>query len=142
MKGDIARGKIVTERVESSCTTCHKIGDKGVDFAPALTEIGSKLPKEALYEAIINPNSGVSMGFETTQVETKAGALAIGIVRSETNDEVVLALPGGATNKFTKREIAKREKLATSLMPSGLNQALSQQDLVDMVEYLVSLKKP
>lgn len=142
LKGDLARGKTITERVESSCTTCHRIGDKGVDFAPALTEIGSKLPKEALYESIINPNSGVSMGFETTQVQTKNGTVAIGIVRSETNDDIVLALPGGATNKFTKREIAKREKLTTSLMPSGLNQALSQQDLVDMVEYLVSLKKP
>ena len=65
----------------------------------------------------------------------------MGIVRSETNDELVLALPGGATSKFGKREIAKREKLPTSLMPSGLNQALTQQDLVDLVEYLVSLKK-
>ena len=65
----------------------------------------------------------------------------MGIVRSETNDELVLALPGGATNKFNKHEITKREKLPTSMMPSGLNQALSQRDLVDLVEYLASLKK-
>jgi putative membrane-bound dehydrogenase-like protein len=142
IKGDLARGKTIAERAESSCVTCHRIGDKGVDFAPALSEIGSKLPKEALFDAIINPNSGVSMGFETTQLETRDGTVAIGIVRSETNDELVLALPGGATNSFAKKQIAKREKLATSLMPSGLNQALSQQDLVDLVEYLVSLKKP
>ncbi len=142
LKGDLARGNALTERAESSCDTSHRIGDKGADFAPALTEIGSKLPKEALYDAIINPNAGVSMGFETTQLETKNGTFGIGIVRSETNEEVVLALPGGATNSFTKRQIAKREKLPTSLMPSGLNQALSQQDFVDMVEYLFSLKKP
>ncbi len=139
--GDIAKGKVVTERLESSCVTCHRIGDQGIDFAPALTEIGSKLPKEALYEAIINPNTGLTMGFETTQLETKDGGAALGIVRSETADELVLALPGGATNKFAKSQIAKREKLTTSLMPSGLNQALSQQDLIDMVEYLASLKK-
>ncbi len=142
MNGDVARGKVIAERAESSCVTCHRIGDKGVDFAPALSEIGTKLPKEALFESIINPNAGVSMGFETTQLQTKDGTVAIGIVRSETNDELVLALPGGATNKFSKRDIAKREKLATSLMPSGLNQALSQQDLVDLVAYLASLKKP
>ena len=82
------------------------------------------------------------MGFETTQITTRDGTVAIGIVRSETNDELVLVLPGGATNKFAKRDVSKREKLPTSLMPSGLNQALSQQDLVDMVEYLASLKKP
>jgi len=141
MTGDLAKGKVITERLESSCVTCHRIGDKGIDFAPALTEIGSKLPKEALYDAIINPNTGLTMGFETTQLATKDGTAALGIVRSETADEIVLALPGGATNKFAKNQIAKREKLTTSLMPSGLNQALSQQDLIDMVEYLASLKK-
>ncbi|HSI14592.1 MAG TPA: c-type cytochrome, partial [Chthoniobacter sp.] len=141
LKGDAAHGKALFERAESSCVTCHRVNDKGVDFAPALSEIGSKLPKEAIFDAIINPNASISMGFETTQLQAKDGTVAIGIVRSETNEDVVLALPGGATNKFTKREIAKREKLATSMMPSGLNQALSQQDLVDLVEYLASLKK-
>ncbi|MDR3404426.1 MAG: NPCBM/NEW2 domain-containing protein [Chthoniobacter sp.] len=142
IKGDAAHGKTLFERAESSCITCHRVNDKGVDFAPALSEIGSKLPKEAIFDAIINPNASISMGFETTQLQAKDGTVAIGIVRSETNDDLVLALPGGATNKFAKRDIAKREKLATSMMPSGLNQALSQQDLVDVVEYLASLKKP
>jgi putative heme-binding domain-containing protein len=141
IKGDLAHGKILAERAESSCITCHRIGGKGVDFAPALSEIGSKLPKEAIFDAIINPNASISMGFETTQLETKDGTVALGIVRSETNDELVLVLPGGATNSFAKKQIAKREKLATSMMPSGLNQALTQQDLVDLVEYLASLKK-
>jgi len=142
IKGDAAHGKALFERAESSCITCHRVNDKGVDFAPALSEIGSKLPKEAIFESIIDPNAGISMGFETTQLETKDGTVAMGIVRSETKDELVLALPGGATNKFAKNQITKREKLKTSMMPSGLNQALSQQDLVDIVEYLASLKKP
>ena len=142
IKGDAAHGKALFERPESSCITCHRVNDKGVDFAPALSEIGSKLPKEAIFESIIDPNAGISMGFETTQLETRDGTVAMGIVRSETHDELVLALPGGATNKFAKNQITKREKLPTSMMPSGLNQALSQQDLVDLVEYLASLKKP
>ena len=59
----------------------------------------------------------------------------------ETAEEIVLALPGGATTKLPKSGIAKREKLPNSMMPSGLNQALSKDDLVDLVEYLASLKK-
>jgi putative membrane-bound dehydrogenase-like protein len=137
--GDVNRGRIIAERPESSCVVCHRIGDKGVDFAPALTEIGSKLAKEAIYDAIINPNSGLSMGFETTLLETSDGVSAVGIVRSETAGEIVLALPGGTSNRFDKSRIRKREKLATSLMPSGLNQALTQADLTDLVEYLSSL---
>ncbi len=141
LKGDAAKGRAIFERVESSCITCHRVDDKGVDFGPGLSEIGSKLPKEALFEAIISPNAGLSMGFETTQIGLKKGGVGMGIVRSETNDELVLALPGGATQKFAKSDIKTREKLATSMMPSGLNQALTQDDLVNLVEYLSTLKK-
>jgi putative heme-binding domain-containing protein len=141
IKGDAAKGRAIFERAESGCITCHRVNDKGVDFAPALSEIGTKLPKEAIYDAIINPNAGVTMGFETTQLSTKDGGVGMGIVRSETQEELVLALPGGVTTKFRKSDIAKREKLTTSMMPSGLSQALSQDDLVNLVEYLAALKK-
>ena len=141
LKGDATKGRAIFERTESSCIICHRVDDKGVDFGPALSEIGSKLPKEVLFDSIINPNAGISMGFETTQLTLKKGGTGMGIVRSETNDEVVLALPGGATQKFAKSEIKSREKLATSMMPSGLSQALTQEDLVNLVEYLSTLKK-
>ena len=137
----IAKGKAIAERAESSCVTCHRIGAVGADFGPGLSEISAKLPKEAIYDAIVNPNAGVTMGFETTQLALKDGGAAMGFVRSETAQEVVLALPGGATQKFAKANIAKRDKLATSMMPSGLNQAFTQDDLVNLVEYLASLKK-
>jgi putative heme-binding domain-containing protein len=107
LKGDLAAGRAIFERAESSCITCHRVNDKGVDFGPALSEIGSKLPKEAIYDAIINPNAGLSMGFETTQLATKDGGIGVGIVRSETQDELVLALPGGVTTKYRKSDIAK-----------------------------------
>jgi putative membrane-bound dehydrogenase-like protein len=140
LKGDISRGKMIAERAESSCITCHRIGDVGVEFGPGLSEIGSKLGKEALLESIINPNAGVSMGFETWQITLKDGSGALGIIRSETNDEVVVALPGGAATRIARDKIARREKLPTSLMPGSINLALSQQDLIDLVEYLASLK--
>jgi putative heme-binding domain-containing protein len=142
IKGDIARGRAVFERMEATCITCHRIGDKGVDFGPGLAEIGTKLPKETLYESIISPNAGVSMGFETWQLTLKDGSAALGLIRSETADEVIVALPGGATTKVAKQQIAKRDKLPTSMMPSGLNLTLSKDDLVNLVEYLASLKKP
>ncbi|MEO6742729.1 MAG: PVC-type heme-binding CxxCH protein, partial [Chthoniobacteraceae bacterium] len=142
LKGDAAKGRAIFERAESSCIICHRVDDKGVDFGPALSEIGSKLPKEAIFDSIINPNAGLSMGFETTQLTLKKGeGSGMGIVRSETNDDLVLALPGGATQKFAKNEIKSRDKLATSMMPSGLSQALTQDDLVNLVEYLSTLRK-
>jgi putative heme-binding domain-containing protein len=141
-KGDAERGKALFAKAETTCITCHRVGATGVDFGPGLGEIGSKLGKEAIYEAILNPNAGISMGFETWQIQTRGGGSSLGIIRSETPDELVLVMPMGITNRLSKREISKRDKLPTSMMPSGLNQALSKHDLVDLVEYLASLKKP
>lgn len=140
LKGDPAKGKELFARAESSCTLCHRIGTIGVDFAPALTEIGSKLGKDALYEAILSPNAGISMGFETMELKLKNGSSALGIIRSETAEQVILALPGGVTNSFAKSDISTRTKLPISMMPTGLQMMFSQEQLVDLVEYLSSLK--
>jgi putative heme-binding domain-containing protein len=140
LSGDASRGRGVFERASSSCVACHKIHDKGVDFGPALSEIGGKLPKEAIFEAILNPNAGISMGFETAEVKLRGGGTAMGIVRSDTSEQLVLVLPGGALQKFPKTEVQRVSKLSNSLMPSGLNQALTREDLVDLVAYLSSLK--
>ena len=80
------------------------------------------------------------MGFETTELTLRGNNAAMGIVRSETAQEIVLALPGGALQKFSTADIQRRNKLTTSMMPSGLNQALTQKDLVDLVEYLSTQK--
>ena len=94
-----------------------------------------------MFESVLAPNAGISMGFETTQLSLKNSDVAIGIVRSETPEEITLVMAGGAENKYKKADVAKREKLPTSLMPPGLQAMMSTQDLVDLVEYLVSLKK-
>jgi putative membrane-bound dehydrogenase-like protein len=140
LKGDIKRGKALFESPASSCVACHRIGDTGVDFAPGLSEIGSKLGKEAIYDAIINPNAGISMGFETWLLKLKNGQISMGIIRGETNDQVTVAMPGGVTNQYAKNQIAERTKLPTSMMPLGFDQRFSQAELTDLVEYLFSLK--
>jgi len=140
LKGDSVKGKAVFARAESTCILCHRAGDVGVDFAPGLGEIGSKLGKDLLYESIINPNAGVSMGFETWSIQMKDGQVAMGTIRSETNEQLVLAMPGGIANSYDKKQIASRQKLPSSMMPAGLQMLFSQQDLVDLVEYLAALK--
>lgn len=139
-KGDPVRGKEVFARAESSCVVCHKIGNLGADFGPNLSEIGTKLGRDALFEAILNPNNGISVGFETYLLKMQNGTPASGIIRSENETEVILALPGGISQRISKFEIKGREKLPHSLMPSGLGQILGEQNLVDLVEYLSSCK--
>jgi putative heme-binding domain-containing protein len=138
--GDANRGQAVFAKLESSCITCHKIGNIGADFGPNLSEIGTKLGRDALYESIINPNNGISMGFETQLFKTQNGNASVGILRSETDQEITVALPGGSVQRIPKKEVKSREKLPHSMMPAGLGQMLGEQNLVDLVEYLTTCR--
>lgn len=123
------------------CVACHQVNGKGIDFGPNLSEIGTKLGKDALYEAVVYPDAGIEFNYETTVLTLKDGNSAIGIVVSDTEAEVALKAPGAIVTKFPKSAIASRAKLKTSLMPTGLQRAMTQQDLIDLIEYLASLKK-
>ncbi len=141
MAGDTQRGAQVFARPEVGCVNCHRVNDKGVDVGPALSEIGDKLGKEGLYEAILDPSAGIAFGFEAWQIELKSGDEAFGIIVSETADEIVLKDAKAIATRIKKSDIAKRIQSKTSLMPTGLQQTMSTQDLVDLVEYMSSLKK-
>jgi len=141
MKGDAAKGAVIYRRDTVGCIKCHQVNGEGVDFGPNLSEIGTKLGKDALYEAILDPSAGVSFGYEAWQIELKNGDEAYGLIVSDTADEIVVKTQGGIVVRYKKSDVAKREQQKLSIMPAGLQQTMSTQELVDLVEYLSSLKK-
>ena len=141
MKGDPTKGAEVYRRESVGCVKCHQVNGAGVDFGPNLSEIGTKLGREALYESILDPSSGISFGYEAWQIELKNGDEAYGLIVSDTADELAVKTPGGIVTRYKKSDIAKREQQKLSIMPAGLQQTMSTQDLVDLVDYLSSLKK-
>lgn len=140
--GDIANGARLFTNASPGCSSCHVVRGYGTELGPNLSEIGTKLGKDALYEAILEPSSGISFGYEAYNFTLKNGDEAYGLIASETADEVAVKTVGGFQSKLKKSDIASRQISKLSLMPSGLQAALSPQDLVDLVEYLASLKKP
>ena len=100
-----------------------------------------KLRQEALFEAILDPSAGIAFDYEAWQIEFKNGDEAYGLIVSETADELALKAQNGIMSQYKKSEIAQRQKSKISLMPAGLQQAMSLQDLVDLVKYLTSLKR-
>jgi putative membrane-bound dehydrogenase-like protein len=141
MRGDISRGVGVFARPDVACITCHRINDKGADLGPALSEIGAKLGKDALYEAILDPSAGIAFGYEAWEITLKSGDDAIGIIKSDTEDELIIKDAKAIPIHIKKSDIVSRRQLKVSLMPADIQKAMSTQDLVDLVEYLSSLKK-
>lgn len=136
-KGDAAAGQAVFMR---TCLTCHKVGETGIEFGPNLGEIGSKLAREDLYRAIIDPNAAISFGFEGVLITTRDGNQRLGYITSETPSELTLRMMGGIDAKIPVADVAKRDKQPASLMLPNLQQTMTEQELVDLVEYLASLK--
>lgn len=136
--GDVARGGALFAAL---CSNCHQVAGKGIDYGPNLTEIGSKLGKDGLYLAILYPDAGIEFQFETTLLQLKDGNTAIGILVSETDQELALKRIGGTVAKYRTAEVLSREKQKRSSMPTGLQTTLREQALVDLVEYLAGLRK-
>ncbi len=141
-KGDADHGAEVFARPEVGCMNCHQVNGKGVDFGPNLSEIGTKLGKDALYQAILDPSAGISFGYEAWQIELKNGDEVFGLIVSETAEEAAVKSQTGIVSRYKKADIAKRQMTKTSVMPSGLQQTMSIEDLIDLVEYLSALRKP
>ena len=141
LTGDPVNGAKVFRSDAVACNKCHQVNGEGIDFGPALSEIGAKLGKDALYDSILNPSAGISFGFEAWQVNLKNGDEAYGLIVSETADELAVKAAGGIVTRYKKSDIASRVQQKLSIMPAGLQQAMSRQELVDLAEYLSSLKK-
>jgi putative heme-binding domain-containing protein len=140
-KGDAAIGANVFARASVGCANCHQVNGQGIDFGPNLSEVGSKLGKDALYEAILDPSAGIAFGYEAWQLTLKSGDEAYGLIVSDTPEEIAVKAVGGIVTRYPKSDIVTREQLKLSIMPAGLQQAMTAQELVDLVEYLSSLTK-
>jgi putative heme-binding domain-containing protein len=138
--GDEGRGKQLFAGA-GSCAKCHKVRGDGKEVGPDLSEIGSKLSKEALYVSILDPNAGVSFNYETWVARTLDGTTLSGILVSQTDDAVELKTAEAIVHQLKRDDIEALKKLPTSLMPADLQKQLQAQDLVDLVEYLTTLKK-
>ena len=137
MKGDATKG---LEQFKTYCAICHQVKNEGTDFGPKLTSIGAKLPKEGQYLAILHPDAGISFGYEGWEIKMKDGSTYMGIITSRTESEWTMKMAGGASQSLKVSNIKSKKQMPHSLMPTGFHESMSQQELVDLVEYLVGLR--
>jgi putative membrane-bound dehydrogenase-like protein len=141
-KGDAKHGAAVYRLETVGCIRCHQVGNEGGEIGPPLTTIGEKLSRAQLVEAIVYPSNAILMGYENWQVKTKDGDVFDGLLTSETEETISLKDTTGKYTDIPVANIAKRSQQKVSIMPDGLNAAMTRQDLADLVEYLTTLKNP
>lgn len=132
-QGDPVRGKAVFTK--AACITCHQLGDTGVNVGPSLADVKIK-PAAALITDILDPNRAVEERWVSWLVDTKDGRTLTGLVLAENSAGITLRLPGGLTETVPRSEIKKITASGLSLMPEGLEAAITKADMADLIAFL------
>ena len=136
--GNPERGAEVFE--SATCSDCHVINGVGTSFGPELSKIGDKLSKAGLYESILDPSASVSPDFDLVHLALADQEEVSGFVISETEDAVTLRMEGGVVSEFPQSAVLDRRESSVSAMPGDLQEQMSADDLVDLVEFLSRMR--
>lgn len=140
LKGDTNKGQKLFASI-GKCSTCHVVNDAGKEVGPNLSEIGTKLSRQAMFESIVFPSAGISHNYESSILALKDGTTQTGIITSEDAGSISIKGIDAIVRKIPRDEVEERVKQKISLMPADLPKILSQEEMADIVEYLTTLKK-
>ncbi len=133
LPGDLGKGhEIFAQR----CAVCHRDGTEGAAVGPERTSFRN-LGKPTLLVNLIDPSREVAPSYAAATISTEVGESLTGLIIQEDASQVRLRLPGGQESSLQRNSVRKVERLGRSLMPDGLEAGLSDQELADLLEYLV-----
>ncbi len=117
------------------CGTCHRFGSLGNSVGPDLTEISRK-SKETLLHDILDPNAAADPEYINHVVDLEGGSVLSGIIEEETDVSLTLVMMGGGREVISKSKIRKMQSTGLSLMPEGLENSISPQQMADLLVFL------
>ena len=132
LTGDVTRGRAIFAK---TCATCHQLDGVGREVGPNLISVKAH-PPEKLLTSILDPSREVEPRYLAYNCELTAGDELYGIIASETGNGLVFKLPDGTTRNILRSDIKSLRSTKLSLMPDGLEAALTHQDLADLLRYL------
>jgi putative membrane-bound dehydrogenase-like protein len=132
--GDVKRGKAVFER--RSCNRCHQVSGH---LGPELTGAVARMSRDDLFTAIVDPNLEVAPVYHTTVVATGSGQVYHGLVVYESPESTLLQTGPDTTVRIADSEGISMRRSTQSLMPTGLLDSETDQDISDLYAYLKTL---
>ncbi|MDX1963173.1 MAG: HEAT repeat domain-containing protein [Pirellulales bacterium] len=139
--GDAARGEAIYRRAELNCQKCHAIGGAGGVGGPELRSLGASAPADYILQSLIDPSGKIKEGYNALLVEDHDGKSHSGIKIRETDQELVLRNSEDQEVVLQKATLNPPQLAQTSLMPVGLIEELTRQELLDLTRFLSELGK-
>ena len=138
--GDVRRGQAVFNGSKAQCAACHKIGYVGGLVGPDLTKIGGIRTDRDLLESIVFPSASFVRSYEPVRVRTTDDRVFSGILKKDAADEIVLVIAADKEERIARADVAEVSPGTVSVMPAGLDQQLTVQELADLVAFLKACK--
>ncbi|HBJ39045.1 MAG TPA: heme-binding domain-containing protein [Planctomycetaceae bacterium] len=135
--GNAEAGKLLF--ASQSCIACHTYADGQTPQGPHLVDIGKRYSRKELVESVLEPGAKIAQGFDSWAVLTTDGTVQVGFVVLESAETITLRGADGRPIEILQDEIEERRKQEQSMMPKGLVDNLTAQQLADLIAFIESL---
>lgn len=132
-RADLSKGRALFQR---ACGACHRMFEDGGTLAPELTGSG-RSDLDYLLENVLDPNAVLWSRYAATYFETADDQLITGIVLQENESTVTIQTQTG-TVILPRKDITSRTESKLSMMPEGLFDQLTDEEVINLVAYLQS----
>lgn len=136
---DFANGKKMFSA--ALCFNCHRFNQEGGAIGPDLTSVGARFSPRDILESIIHPSKTVSDQYAAVAILTESGKVVVGRIANLSGNNLMIntnMLDPGALVTVKRDQIEEMRLSETSMMPEGLLNTLHEDDILDLLAYLIS----
>ena len=137
---NLARGKDLFTKL--ACASCHKLGPEGASFGPELTTLFAQYQNDSkeILRQILEPSLVVSNRYRAFQFELQNGDEVSGLIVKEEGESLTVqaGASAGLIQSFKKSDVKSQQPQRSSMMPSGLLNQLSPEEILDLLAFLKS----
>ena len=133
------RGKAMFAAAQ--CSRCHRFGGEGLAIGPDLAGAAARFNRKDLLESLLDPSKVVEEKYRNTMIELDDGRVVIGQLAGGNAETLVIATDPNEPTKLVRvarKAIVTRHSSPVSMMPKGLLDTLSQDEILDLLAYLES----
>ena len=129
----------------ASCVACHRMNAVGLEIGPDLTKLDPKWQSAEILQEVLDPSKQINEKYFTYTFLLDSGKVVTGLVIEETSDNVTVIenpLANAEPLMLKKTEIESRQKSTVSIMPKGLLDKLTREEILDLIAYVSSRGDP
>lgn len=136
--GDADRGRELFFTKKSKCADCHRVGDRGRRVGPDLTTIGANRSAQDLLESVVFPSATIVRDYEPYTIVLKDGRSFSGLIESK-GGTLIIRQQASDPVSIPLGQVEELVPTTVSIMPNGLEKALTEAELADVIAFLQSL---